>query len=368
MKRIIVMAFIAALVGLAFLLSWSVKPPPAVESRQARIRELFIVSTTDTAVFAPVIEDFLRLHPDIQVQYRLMDAEPLHTHFLSQAHIGKSTGDLLFSTSMDLQVKLVNDGYAAPHFSENAAASPQWAQWRNEAFGITFEPVVMVFNTDLMRGRPVPASRSELLADLRRDPGFWRKRVGTYDIARSGVGYLVASQDARLNSDAAVLVDAFGDIGVVANENTWPLLDMIEQGKLVMGYNLLGSYARKRVEDGARLTIVYPQEYTLAISRTAIIPRNAVNPAEAHLFLEYLLSLRGQKVLTDRGQLNAVRTELDGPYLDMGARSAQIGLLKPIALGPGLLVYQDQRKRAELLESWNTSIGRAITNSVVSAQ
>lgn len=349
----------ALLAALALLASWFAWPRPSADAPRGPARELVIVSTTDTAVFAPVIEDFRRLHPGIAIRYRLMDTEPLHTLFLEEARAGRPLGDLLLSTSMDLQVKLVNDGYAAPHFSENAAASPRWAQWRNEAFGITFEPSVMVFNTDLMAGRPIPASRSDLLADLRRDPPFWRRRVGTYDIARSGVGYLLASQDARLNSDAAVLVDALGDVGVVANENSATLLDMIERGDLVMGYNLLGSYARKRVEDGARLTIVYPQEYTLAISRTAVIPRNAANPVEAHLFLEYLLSLRGQKVLTDRSQLNAVRTELDGPYLNLGVRADQIGLLKPIALGPGLLVYQDRRKRADMLESWTASINRA---------
>lgn len=367
MKRA-VLAATALLCGLELLLSWIAWPRSSAEPSRTPTRELVIVSTTDTAVFAPVIQDFQRLHPEIVIRYRLMDTEPLHTLFLEEARAGRSLGDLLLSTSMDLQVKLVNDGYAAPHFSENTAASPQWAQWRNEAFGITFEPAVMVFNTDLMQDRSVPVSRSELLADLRRNPVFWRRRVGTYDITRSGVGYLLASQDARLNSDAAVLVDALGDVGVVVNENSGALLDMIESGQLVMGYNLLGSYARKRVEEGAKLTIVYPQDYTLAISRTAVIPRNAAHPVEAHLFLEYLLSLRGQKVLTDQSQLNAVRSELDGPYLYLGGRAAQIGLLKPIALGPGLLVYQDQRKRADMLDSWNSSLSRTVPIPAVSTR
>lgn len=363
MTRTILLGVIASLLMLSLFLAWFVKPASPNSQARSAARELVILSTTDTVVFAPVVVDFQRLHPNIQIRYHLLDAEPLYSLFLDKARTGVSAGDILLSTSMDLQVKLVNDGYAAPHNSENSAALPQWAQWRDEAFGITFEPVVMVFNTHLMKGRPIPASRSALLADLRHDPAFWRDRVGTYDIERSGVGYLLASQDARLNSDAAVLVDALGDVGVVVSENTSALLDRIERGDLIMGYNLLGSYARKRIADGAPLTIVYPQEYTLAVSRTAIIPRNAVNPTDAHLFLEYLLSLRGQRILTDQSQLSAVRTEIDGPYLDLGVRSAQIGLLKPIALGPGLLVYLDQRKRADMLESWTTSMGRSRTTS-----
>lgn len=358
MKRRVAVIVGAVVLCLIILATWAWRTPTH-DDRRSVVRELVIVSTTDTVVFAPVISDFQQQNPDIRIRYRLMDGEPLYTGFLNQARAGESMGDLLLSTSMDLQVKLVNDGYAVPHISENSSAVPKWALWRDEAFGITFEPVVMVFNSELMHGRAIPVSRSQLLAELRRDPDFWRKRVGTYDIARSGVGYLLASQDARLNSESAVLIDALGDVGVVTNENSGALLDQIESGDLVMGYNLLGSYARKRVEEGARLTIIYPQEYTLAISRTAIIPRNAANPADAHLFLEYLLSLRGQRVLTDRSHLNAVRTDIEGPYLDLGVRNAQIGLLKPIALGPGLLVYQDQRKRAEMLESWRSSIGRS---------
>lgn len=322
------------------------------------VRDLVIVSTTDTAVFAPVIADFQRLNPDIRVRYALMDAEPLYTLFLEEAQAGRSLGDMLLSTSMDLQVKLVNDGHATSHTSDNTAAIPEWARWRDEAFGISFEPVVMVFNAALMGGRAVPTSRSALLAELRRDPSFWRGRVGTYDIERSGLGYLLASQDARLNSESAVLVDALGDVGVVTSENTSALLDRMESGEMVMGYNLLGSYARGRIEAGAPLTIVYPQDYTLAVSRTALIPRNAANPRDARLFLDYLLSLRGQRVLTEQSQLNAVRSEIAGPYHNLGIRSAEIGLLKPIALGPGLLVYLDQRKRAAMTESWRSSLGR----------
>lgn len=344
----VLLAFMAA----AALVASRARPKPVMTTP----RDLVVASTTDTAVFAPVIEDFRRLNPFINIDYRLMDAEPLYHEYISKAEAGQPMADVLLSTSMDLQIKLVNDGYATPHVSENGRAIPKWARWRNEAFGISFEPVVMVFNKHLMQGRTIPRSRSDLLADIRSDPEFWRQRVGTYDIARSGLGYLLASQDARLNSDAGVLVDAFGDVEVFVNENSATLLEAIEDGRLAMGYNILGSYARRRSDAGAPITIVYPQDYTLAVSRTAIIPRNASNLEDAHVFLEYLLSVRGQEILTRQSRLSAVRTEIGGPYQDLGAIGGQVGLLKPIALGPGLLVYLDERKNAAMIESWNSAL------------
>lgn len=317
---------------------------------------LVIFSTTDTAVFEPILADFHALHPQIVVQYELMDADPLYHRFLTDEAAKRPRADILLSTSMDLQVKLVNDGYVAEHISLNARAIPAWARWRDEAFGISFEPVVMVFNRRLMAGRTIPRSRAALLADIRRDPEFWRGRIGTYDIARSGVGYLLASQDARLNSEAGMLTDSFGDSQLFISDNTSSLLDRLESGKLAVGYNLLGSYARGRGASSANLEIVYPQEYTLAVARTAVIPRNAPHSKEAHVFLEYLLSLRGQQVLETRSGLEAVRSEVhesgDGP----GVQDSQVGVLKPIALGPGLLVYLDRRKHAAMIESWAAAI------------
>lgn len=328
--------------------------------RPSQPSALTIYSTTDTAVFDPVLRDFRKLYPDIAVCYVELDAAPLYERFLHEIAAGHPQADVLLSTSMDLQVKLVNDGYAMPHFSENAHTMPAWARWRDEAFGFTFEPAVMVFNRRAMAGQAIPRSRQELLQLLKRDPERWRRRIGTYDISRSGAGYLMASQDARQSSEFGALIETFGDVDMQTEERTADLLDRLESGDLAIGYNLLGSYAQKRVDTGAPLVIVYPQDYTLALSRTAVLPKNAPNPASAHKFLEYLLSLRGQQVLAIRGGLPAIRHEIEGPYGRLGLAVAQVGLLRPIALGPGLLVYLDKQKRQHLLGSWRTIIGEPV--------
>lgn len=318
---------------------------------------LVIYSTTDTQIFRPVIEDFRRLYPTVDVRYVELDAAALNGRYLDETAKRRPSADLLLSSAMDLQVELVNDGYGVPHLSQNAAKLPNWARWRNEAFGITFEPAVMVYNTRLLAGHAMPKSRPELLRDLRRDPAFWRRRIGTYDVAKSSVGYLLVSQDARQSSDFGALVEAFGASGARTSTSTAALLDAIEAGRLALGYNLLGSYARARVDRGAPLRIVYPADYTLAVSRTAVLPRNAPHRAAAHAFLEYLLSLRGQRVLAKLSRLSASRPEVVGPYSQLGIAESQIGPLRPIPLGPGLLAYLDQQKRQRLIGTWERALG-----------
>lgn len=324
----------------------------------ARTARLTIYSTTDLAEFEPIISDFQLTHPGITVNYVELDAAPLYWRFLKEQQAGERRADMLLSTAMDLQAKLVNDGYATPHYSTNAAALPSWARWRDEAFGITFEPAVMVFNTDAMKGRTLPQTRHELLDALHNDRDFWLGAVGTYDIVKSSVGYLLASQDARLSNEFSALLRAFGDVDVHTEDNTSTLLEELQRGQLKVGYNLLGSYARRLVEQGAPLKIVYPRDYTLAVLRTAVIPRSAPHPRYAHLFLEYLLSPRGQRMLETRTGLSAIREEVaqepDGNRLSQ----ARIGVLRPIALGPGLLTYLDTQKRRRLLEDWSSLINK----------
>lgn len=323
----------------------------------SRQREfLTIYSTTDIAVFRAVIQDFQTMHPGITVRYVDIEAAPLYERFLKETGEGRPQADVLLSASMDLQVKLVNDGYAMPHFSESTQNLPPWARWRNEAFGFTFEPVVMVFNRRQLRGVALPRSRSELLALLKSSPQRWHGRIGTYDIVSSSVGYLLAAQDARQSSEFGALLEAMGDAGVRVQERTGDLLDMLESGTLAIGYNLMGSYARARVAAGAALEIVYPQDYTLAVSRTAVLPANAPHPEVAHLFLDYLLSPRGQDALAKESHQFKIRPGSQDvlPGLD----GARIGTMRPIVLGPGLLVHLDQQKRSRFLRNWQVILGR----------
>jgi len=321
---------------------------------------LVLYSTLDTRVFEPLLVDFQRVHPGIAVHYENIDAQPQYERFVRETGLGQHRADVLISTSMDLQVKLVNDGYSAKHLSDSADALPAWARWRDEAFGFTFEPAVMVFNRDAMQGHPLPQTRAELINAIRRDPAFWRGRIGTYDISRSGVGYLLASQDVRHSSEFGALVESLGDVAAKVEDNTSTLLDKIVSGELIAGYNLLGSYARTHAHSRERLTLIYPHDHTLVVSRTAVISRHAPNPELAHRFLEYLLSLRGQRVMATQCGLPPIRQELDGVYERLGVNESQIGVLRPIALGPGLLVYLDQHKRRQMLETWRVILDNSL--------
>ena len=130
---------------------------------QARLEGVVVVyAATDLEVVKPVIDDFEALHPGVRVQYHDMHSAQLHARVVDEARRGVPGADVVWSSAMDLQVKLVNDGHAQPHRSAETAALPRWAVWKDEAFGTTYEPAVIVYNKRLLDGADVPGSHAEL--------------------------------------------------------------------------------------------------------------------------------------------------------------------------------------------------------------
>lgn len=318
---------------------------PAQGTADARLR---IYGSTDIEVFAAVVADYQRLHPATEVIYEDLITRDLHERFLRGGNTADSP-DLLISSGMDLQTRLVNDGHATAHQSPQTDAVPAWAQWRHEAYGISHEPVVIVYNTHALRPAQVPHTRRQLLQLLRADGMPLRGKVGTYDIERSSVGYLAATQDAHRGSIAGALLAALGDNEVRREDRTGVLLDKVSRGELSLAYNVLASYAQARIDAGAPLAIVEPEDYTLVVLRTAVIPRGSRNLAEARRFLDYLLSPRGQQVLAREARLLPIING-DGSQASLGRNR------RPIQLGPGLLVYLDALKRRQFLEAWRSSV------------
>src|SRR5205814_9429593 len=144
-----------------------------------------IYSVTDLAAAAPLIKDFQKLHPGIHVDYRDMNSNDVYHRYLAETAANEPSADVLWSSAMDQQAKLVNDGHALAYRSPEALALPAWAVWHDEAYGTTFEPIVFAYNRRLVSAEEVPQSHVELAAKLMRHQQKFRGRVATFDIENS---------------------------------------------------------------------------------------------------------------------------------------------------------------------------------------
>lgn len=320
----------------------------------AHATTLDVLSSTDASAIQPVIRAFEKKYPQIRVAYHELLTTQIYHQFRRNFANHTSKADILISSAMDLQTKLVNDGYALTYKSPYTEALPGWAEWRDQAFGFTFEPAVIVYNKKAFKGHALPSTHESLALLLREHPDFYRNRVGTYDIRRSGVGYLFATQDAVQSNTSARLLESLGRSGVKDYCCTSEVLKRIDNGTLILGYNLLGSYALKRAESDPRIGVIVPQDYTLVMSRIAMISAQTRHVEAAHRFIDFLLSPDGQQVIARSSGLIALRPDIHGPMSANGIRKRFFSNYQPIDLGPGLLVYLDQMKRAHFLQEWKS--------------
>ncbi len=321
----------------------------ASESGAAAKVDLFVKSTTNSPEAADLIAGFMKLNPDVTVRYSKTLSTSLFDGVAGPAD-AKDPIDLVWSSAMDLQIKLANDGFASEYRSAEADSIPAWAQWKDIAYGITTEPVVMVYNKRLLRDDMVPKDRAGLLQVLTDHPAVFQGRIATYDPELSGTGLLFITQDVRITPLTWKLVSALGRAGVKLYTSSNPMIDRVITGEFVLAYNVLGAYALERAKQDPDLGIVFPADYTLLMSRIALIPRSALHPAAARRFMDYLLSRAGQAQLAGHS-LSSVRTDIQPAVPDRVAKS-----LRPIALNIDLLTYLDRAKRNRFLAQWKKTL------------
>lgn len=318
-------------------------------------RSINVLATTDPAAALAFNADFEQRHPGWRVDFQSLGSVELVQRYLAE---GEAWADLLWSSAMDLQIKLVNDGHAARYDSPHLPHLPRWAVWKQEAYGSSSEPVALVYHRQLLGPAALPASRGALAALLRADLPRLRGRVATYDIERAGLGYLMLAQDARVAPNFWDLVEALGGCQPSLHADTLSMLQAVAAGRVLLAYNVLGSYAEAFARRQPEIGIVYLQDYTLVASRVAFISRRAPNPQGARLWLDHLLSAPGQRLLAQAGGLHGVRLDAAANQPgSAGALGLQLGAAaRPIALGPGLLAHLDQSKRQAFVKRWRVAM------------
>lgn len=318
--------------------------------------KLRVYSTTDVPAAAPLLKEFEALFPQIKVEYTKLNSPELHNRFLSESAANGHSADILWSSAMELQMKLANDGYAAVYKSPEAPYLPPWAVWRDEAFGTTFEPAVFVYNTRALGGDDIPQTHADFIRVLKAKPEKFLGNVTAYDIEKAAVGFLLMTQDSQAMPMFWTLAQALGAANVELEANTSTMLERIASGKQILGYDLLGSYAMARAKHDPSLGVVLPKDYTLVLSRVMLIAKNALNPNAARLWVDFLLSKRGQTIIAERSQLFSVRPDVTGEFTAASLVRTLGASAKPIAVGPGLLVHLDYVKRQEFIKRWRNAM------------
>jgi iron(III) transport system substrate-binding protein len=318
--------------------------------------KVVIYSTTDTASANPLIKDFQALYPGISVEYNDMNSTEVYNRFISESAAGGGSADVLWSSAMDLQIKLVADGKAMSYASPEIKSLPAWSVWKNEAYGTTYEPIAIVYNKRLLTGDEVPQSHADMVRVFTQKADKVRGKVTTYDIEKSGVGFMLITQDSQYNPAFWDFVKALGAVGPRFQSSSGTMMERISSGENLLGFNIFSSYALLRAKKDPSIGIVYPKDYTTVMSRVMFAAKGAKNPNAAKLWLDYILSKRGQTIVANQAELGSIRADVEGDQTLAGLTKTLGATLRPIPVGPELLVYLDQTKRLDFIKQWQAAI------------
>jgi iron(III) transport system substrate-binding protein len=315
-----------------------------------------VYSTLDTKAAAPVLRDFNALYPDIKVEYNDVNSTELYNRFIAEAASGQGSADVLWSTAMDLQMKLISEGHALTYASPEAPNLPKWAIYRNQAYGTTFEPVGFIYNKRLVPPEEVPQDHAAFIKLIATKAEKYRSKTTSWDIEKSGVGFLFATQDTKYLPQQMELAKGLGATNVRTYASSGNMIEKVSSGEHTLGYNVLASYSLARARKDPSLGVVIPRDYALVFSRVMFIGKSAKNPNAAKVWTDYILSRRGQTALADQAELFSIREDVPGEHT-AGAINKQFGnILKPIPVSTEILEFLDPKKRLEFIDAWKSAI------------
>lgn len=324
--------------------AWLIESEHHFPAASKELHEIHVLSTTDLSLFQPLIEAWQHRRPDVSVRYTIASSRSVYEAVKDDPAVA----DLIVSSAMDLQIKLVNDGFGLRYRSPAVAALPRWARWREQLYGFTQEPASLIISRRAFEGLQLPEDRADLARLMRDHQQRFRGRVGTYDVRQSGVGYLIATQDARKSDAFWDLMSAMGNLEPRLYCCSAEMLSDLESGELAVAYNVVGGYADATLAASSDGVIIPLSDFTHVLQRTAFIPTGSSDSALAGELIDYLVGPEAREVLTDR---------IGVPPIDTSALADTLRY-RPVRLGPGLLVYLDHLKRERFLDSWGETLAQ----------
>lgn len=315
-----------------------------------------IYTSTDAAQSQRLQDAFTKKY-GVSIAYNDLGTNGAYNQVISEAAAGQTTADIVWSSAMDLQMTLVQDGYASEYASPEIANLPAWANYKNTLYATTVEPIGVIYNTKALSEDKLPKTYADMIAFLKDNKAELQGKVATFDPEKSGSGFLHHSNDARNRSDFWDLAKAMGDDGAKIYSSSGGMKETVVSGENVIAINIIGSYALDWVKESPNLGVHFATDYTPAFSRLALITKDAPHPNAAKLFVDFMLSKEGQSLLAEGG-LPSVREDVTAGLNVKTLNERVGGGLKPIAVDEGVLEYMDQMKRVQFLNDWKAALGR----------
>lgn len=318
--------------------------------------QLVILGATDRLAAEPLVKAFEAAFPGVRVTYSDLNTRELDKRYRTEAE-GVPVSDVVWSSAMDTQIALIQDGLAQAYTSPELHSIPSWAAWRSLAYAATYEPIVFAYNRNLLPDAEGVTSHDALVALLEHHMEKLKGKVISLDVGKSNLALLLEAQDQLANPAHDQVLRALGNVQLAIAANNNDMLRALASGEALLGYNMLGSYVDVFSRKNPQVAYVIPRDYALVVSRVMFMAARAPHPNAARLWVDFVLSQAGQGVMARACGLGAVRDDVDGPFTLRSLRTIPGLRLRPIGVSHRLLDHLDPLRRTALVERWRQRVG-----------
>lgn len=303
---------------LLFCQAFTVMPAFALENGphpEVKEENLYIYGDLDPGISAPLVKAFESANPGVTVDFVTMKSGDIFFRYMNDIAGKKVSADILWSREIILQAELAKDGFTKQYTPQTVPALFPGAVMSGSVFAATLDPVVMVYNRNLLQEKDLPVSRAGLVKAVKNER--WQGRLGVCDPEKSETAFLLLTQDLAYGSDFWGMIRKLGDAGLRVYPDYRSLLEKVTKGELVYAYNVPLSEVIKAKDSTGKLSWYYLDDYSLALPETVLITKVATNPVNARAWIDFILSEKAQQLIAARSHRYGARSDVSAGEMSL---------------------------------------------------
>lgn len=327
---------------------------PIIEAARREGR-LVIYSVYDRPSAEPLLNAFKAKYPFINIEYVELLTTQLYNRYVSEKAAGAPTADIIWSSAVDLQYKLIQEGSAQPYKLSIYDKIPDYGKYKDLAYMPAYVLIAPFYNKDKLPGISSPKSYSDILRLLtERKELFPPRSVIVADASRSAIHLI--SQYYIYRTEPALfekLLRAAGSTGPLTISATSEMIELVKSGQALIALSAFTNYVYK-----ANLDVIIPSDIAVVTPYIIFITKEARHPNAAKLFLEFLFSEEGQKALAEGANILVMTDNPVFPYLNFKYLQTNVKNLIILRIGDPIIdEILNPDVRNNFIKLWRSWLG-----------
>ena len=312
--------------------------------------ELLLYTNAEDQQMAPLKKAFEKAVPGITLRALSLGDEEMFQRYETEVASGSDTADVVMNSDSLGWMDFIDAGNIEPYEDPNSPNLPEFSLLADGVYATSFDPVIAVFNKQLLPEAEQPTSMAELAEMAPELDG----KIGTTDISNSAQWGATTGYIGKYGEEGWEILEQIGAHSEVEASNG-PLVTKLAQGQYAANFFVAGSVRAFITGDVTQVVnYSYLTDGTPLNTRAMGVTAQAPHANAAKVFLNWLLSVEGQEAACAAG----FTSYRDGVECDFGLPQ----VINAIGGEENLIISgfdpELAEQKDEIEARWNEAFGR----------